>query len=99
MHLRPVETDNQTLTAREQTPPTPMQRTMQTNQTTSPDLADGDAHRKSTQRYDWVPDGNWSGDTDMGLGPKNGGSGKLWLVPHQQRDDGRRKREWGAGSG
>ena len=33
----------------------------------------GQEHRKRTQRYDWVPDGNWSGDTDMGLGPKNGG--------------------------
>ena len=73
MHMRPLETDTQTLTARVQTPPTPTQRSTQTTQTTPPDLADGDAYRKRTQSDDWVPDGNWSGDTDMDIGSKNGG--------------------------
>src|SRR5205085_10502153 len=72
MHLRPLETDTQTLATCMQTPPTPTQRITETNQTTPPDLADGDAYRKRTQGDDWVPDGNRSGDTDMDIGSKNG---------------------------
>src|SRR5437588_3967069 len=73
MHLRPLETDTQSLTTGMQTPPTPTQRITETNQTTPPDLAEGDAYRKRTQSDDWVPDGNRSGDTDMDIGSKNGG--------------------------
>ena len=73
MHLWPLETDPRTPTARVQTAPIPAQRTTETHQTTPPDLADGDAYGGRTQGDNWVPDGNWSGYKDMGLGPENGG--------------------------
>src|SRR5437660_8165112 len=75
MHMWPLETDTQTLTARVQTPPTPTQRATQTTQTTPPDLADGDAYRKRTQSDDWVSDGNRSGEMAWILGPKMAGEG------------------------
>src|SRR5437588_4137812 len=39
MHLRPLETDTQTLAIGMQTPPTPTQRITETDHTTSSDLA------------------------------------------------------------